>query len=142
MTGTPPTAGPRLFFYFFRHYQKIDGIMEAALRDENLTTGQYTVLSALKRFEPCTAADLARKQNMTAQSMSEYLLALEGKGLIERKHVNGNRRNMIVRRSEEGLKVQERCDQAILEAERAYLSRLDPQDRDRFMTQLMTLYQK
>ncbi|MCZ4291591.1 MarR family winged helix-turn-helix transcriptional regulator [Hoeflea alexandrii] len=116
--------------------------MEDALKDEDLTTGQYTVLSALKRFEPCTGAELARKQNMTAQSMGEYLSALESKGLIERNYANGNRRNLIVKRTSAGLAVQERCDHAVLRAEHAYLARLSPEDRDRFVANLTALFQR
>lgn len=150
MTETLPTqdqslekaARPRLFFYFSRHYHQIDSIMETALKDENLTTGQYTVLSALKRFEPCTSADLARKQKITAQSMGEYLSNLESKGLIERNYVNGNRRNLIVHRTEAGLATQERCDKAVLEAERAYLARLPAEEREHFLANLVALYQK
>jgi DNA-binding MarR family transcriptional regulator len=142
MTGTTRAAAPRVFFYFLRHFQKIDGIMESALREEALTSGQYTVLSALKRFEPCTSAELARRQNMTAQSMGEYLSALESKGLVERNHHEGNRRNLFVKRTELGLAVQERCDKAVLEAEEDYLSRLPAEERDQFVTNLTRLYQK
>lgn len=140
--NTDKAAAPRVFFYFFRHYQKIDAIMEEALKVEGLTTGQYTILSALKRFEPCTSAELARKQNMTAQSMGEYLSTLESKGLIERNFTNGNRRNQMVTRTPAGLAVQERCDHAVLRAERAYLARLSPEDRDRFVANLEALYQR
>ncbi|MCC5986075.1 MAG: MarR family transcriptional regulator [Pararhodobacter sp.] len=142
MTGTTRTTAPRVFFYFLRHFQRIDGIMENALRDEGLTTGQYTVLSSLKRFEPCTSAELARRQNMTAQSMGEYLSALEAKGLVERNYQNGNRRNLFVKRTEKGLAIQDRCDKAVLEAEEAYISRLPADERARFVDNLTRLYQK
>lgn len=142
MTGTTRAAAPRVFFYFLRHFHKIDSIMAQALANEDLTSGQYTVLSALKRFEPCTSAELARRQNMTAQSMGEYLSALEAKGLVERNYQNGNRRNLFVTRTEKGLAMQERCDRAVLAAEEAYLARLPAEEREQFVTNLTRLYQK
>lgn len=138
MTGKK--SSPRIFYYFLKNFQKIDSIVEAALRDEGLTTGQYTVLSALKRFEPCTSAELARKQDMTAQSMGAYLSALEGKGLLERSHLDGNRRDIIVRRSQKGIAVHDRCDALVLVAENAYLSSIPPEDRDDFVSYLAKLY--
>lgn len=69
MTVTQTPAGPRVFYSVLRNYHKISNIMDRILRLEGLTTGQYTALSFIKRFEPCTSAELARRQNITAQSM-------------------------------------------------------------------------
>lgn len=140
MTGKTPA--PRIFYYFLRHYQTIDAIMEAALKEEGLTTGQYTILSALKRFEPCTSAELARRQGMTAQSMGAYLNTLEAKGLVERSYRNGNRRDIIVRRSAKGIEVQEHCDALIVEAEKTYLSTIPEEARDDFVRHLIMLYHR
>lgn len=140
MSSRPST--PRIFYYFLRHYQKIGGIMEAALREEGLTAGQYTILSALKRFEPCTSAELARRQGMTAQSMGAYLAALDSKGLVERSYEDGDRRSIIVRRTEKGVDVQEHCDALVLAAETKYLSAIPAPERDAFVRHLAQLYRQ
>lgn len=135
-------SAPRIFYYFLKHYQKIGAIMEAVLKDEGLTAGQYTILSALKRFEPCTSAELARGQGMTAQSMGAYLATLEGKGLVERSYEDGDRRSIIVRRTPKGVSVQEHCDALIVAAESRYLSPVPADARDEFIRHLVQLYRQ
>jgi DNA-binding MarR family transcriptional regulator len=137
---TETQTAPRIFYYFLKNYNKISFILESILKPEGLTAGQYTALSFLKRFEPCTAAELARHQNITAQSMGEYLSALENKGFVEREYLNGNRRNIMVRRSPAGIEVQARCDAIVLQAEQAYLSPIPPEDVDRLVRQLTQLF--
>lgn len=139
---TKRDAAPRLFYYFLKHYHKVAGILETALKSEGLTAGQYTILSALKRYEPCTSAALARNQQITAQSMGEYLSALEAKGLVLRGHKSGNRRNIMVRRSELGIETQARCDQIIVEAERDYIAAIPESERAHFVEQLSLLYRQ
>lgn len=139
---TQRDEAPRLFFYFLRHYHKVAGILETALKSEGVTAGQYTILSALKRYEPCTSAALARNQQITAQSMGEYLSALEAKGLVVRGHESGNRRNIMVRRSDLGIETQARCDQIILDAEKKYLAAIPEAERDNFVGQLSQLYRQ
>lgn len=139
---TTQDVAPRLFYYFLRHYHKVAGILEAALKPEGLTAGQYTILSALKRYEPCTSAALARNQQITAQSMGEYLSALEAKGLVLRGHESGNRRNIMVRRSELGVETQARCDRIIVDAEKDYLAAIPEDARPQFVEQLSQLYRQ
>lgn len=139
---TSQRTNPRVFYYFFRIYRNIELVLEQTLQSEGLTAGQYTILSALKRFEPCTSAELARKQSITAQSMGEYLTALESKGLIERNHIDGNRRDIIVCRSPNGIAVNERCNEKVLAAEAEFLSCLPKDEIDDFVTHLNTLYHR
>lgn len=137
---TETQATPRVFYYFLRNYNRISSILDNILKPEGLTAGQYTALSFLKRFEPCTSAELARHQNITAQSMGEYLSALENKGFVDREYLNGNRRNIMVRRSPAGIEVQDRCDAIVLAAERAYLSSIPQEEVGRLVRQLAELY--
>lgn len=138
---TDRSKGPRVFYLFLRHYQKIAGILEAELRGNGLTPGQYTVLSALKRFEPCTSAEIARKEKMTAQSMGEKLAALEKKGLVERNHLGKNRRDLMVSRTDKGIQIQKECDAKVLAAEQEYISCISVEEREHFLDQLKYLYQ-
>jgi DNA-binding MarR family transcriptional regulator len=135
-------SGPRIFYYFLKHYQKIGAIMESTLKEEGLTAGQYTILSALKRFEPCTSAELARGQEMTAQSMGAYLATLEAKGLVERSYEDGDRRSIIVRRTAKGVSVQEHCDALVMDAEAKYLSPISADAQDGFIRHLIKLYRQ
>jgi len=134
------SKGPRVFYLFLRHYQKIAGILETELREQGLTPGQYTVMSALQRFEPCTSAEIARKEKMTAQSMGEKLATLESKGLIERNYIGKNRRDLMVRRTDQGIEIQKECDSKVLAAEQRYMSSLPEEERDHFLEQLRYLY--
>lgn len=135
------SKGPRIFYLFLRHYQKIAGILESELKVNGLTPGQYTVLSALQRFEPCTSAEIARKEKMTAQSMGEKLATLENKGLVERNYQGTNRRDLMVNRTEKGIQVQKECDAKVMAAEQAYISRIPEKEREHFLDQLKFLYQ-
>ncbi|MCB1756575.1 MAG: MarR family transcriptional regulator [Gammaproteobacteria bacterium] len=137
---TDRSKRPQVFYLFLRHYQKIAGILETELREKGLTPGQYTVMSALQRFEPCTSAEIARKEKMTPQSMGEKLASLESKGFIERSYLGKNRRDLMVTRTEKGIKVQQECDAKVLLAEQVYMSRVPEEERNEFLDQLKYLH--
>jgi DNA-binding MarR family transcriptional regulator len=66
--------------------------MENSLSAFNMTPGQYIALSHLRSKHRYSAAELARKTGVSAQSMNELVLAIEKKGLIVREAVDKNPR--------------------------------------------------
>ena len=75
-----------------------------------------------------------------AELVQAELDRLESKGFVEREYLDGNRRNIMVRRSPAGIEVQARCDAIVHQAEQAYLSPIPPEDVDRLVRQLTQLF--
>jgi DNA-binding MarR family transcriptional regulator len=86
------------------------------------------VLNLIAYHEPISSADLARKSMMTAQSMGEFIRALEAKGLVERQATQLNKRTMLISSTAAGRKVLVRCESKIDEAERDFFSCLSGED--------------
>jgi DNA-binding MarR family transcriptional regulator len=82
----------RAFFYVQQVELLARRRIEQGLQEEAITAGQYLVLNLIVHHEPVSSADLARRANMTAQSMGEFIKVLEAKGLIERRSDPNNRR--------------------------------------------------
>ncbi len=112
-------TGPRTIYLIKRVEAASKASLETALRDLDLTPAQYTTLSLLAPTADISSAELARRVLVTPQSMSEMIVALERKGLIERRENEANRRILHVALSAAGrgllLQAEGRVDQ--LEAE-------------------------
>lgn len=96
--------------------------LETALLPYGLTAGQYLVLSLLVRHEPISSADLARLSRKTAQSTGEFVKGLELRGLVQRHESPNSRRVLLVSITPEGRELFERCDAAVILAEREFFS--------------------
>ncbi|MBS4049346.1 MAG: MarR family transcriptional regulator [Alphaproteobacteria bacterium] len=131
---------PRLFYYILRNYTKINDILNVCLDAEDITAGQYTILSVLARIEPATSAELARRQKITSQTMGETLGILESKGLIERELSSENKRNILVRRTKKGAALQARCDAIVRKAEKKYVASMSPDEAEHLTKVLANLY--
>jgi DNA-binding MarR family transcriptional regulator len=70
--------------------------LDNLLRPAGLTGQQYTALTVLERHADMSAAQLARNSFVTAQSMADMIIALEGRGLIERHRDQADRRRLVV----------------------------------------------
>ena len=84
-----------------------------------LTPVQYMVLSLSSREGGLSSADLARRAQITPQSMNEVITALDRKGLIKRHEAAENRRILRVVLTKEGNRLLPECERQIdqLEAE-------------------------
>jgi DNA-binding MarR family transcriptional regulator len=84
-----------------------------------LTPVQYMVLSLSSREGGLSSADLARRTQITPQSMNEVIAALHRKGLITRHEAPENRRILRVVLTKEGSRLLPECEREIdrLEAE-------------------------
>lgn len=109
------SVAARAFFYVQQVEQLARRRIDQCLQSEGITAGQYLVLNLVAHHEPASSADLARRANMTAQSMGEFIRALEGKGFIERSGDSPNRRVIPVSTTPAGrqtlVQIEARVDQ-------------------------------
>lgn len=125
-------AAPRTFYQVLRLYYHISERLEMCLQPEGLTAGQYTALSLLRRYEPTSSAELARRLQITAQSMGEFVRALETKGMVERETAPDNRRIVLLRLTGTGRQALQRCDRLVNKAESHFLSCLNANEAEAF----------
>ncbi|MBP0594889.1 MarR family transcriptional regulator [Paraburkholderia sp. LEh10] len=126
--GNPMSVSARTFFYIQQVEQLIRRRLDECLLAIDITAGQYMVLNLIAHHEPISSADLARKTMMTAQSMGEFIRALEAKKLVERQSTQLNKRTMLISSTAAGRKVLIRCESKIDEAERDFFSCLSGED--------------
>jgi DNA-binding MarR family transcriptional regulator len=100
--------------------------LDEALRDYDVTSGQYLILSLVSREGGRSSAELARRAYVTPQSMNEVIAALEHKGYIRRTENPENRRMLQVGLTREGRRLLVACDRAVDVAEIAFMSVLTP----------------
>ncbi|MCK6426648.1 MAG: MarR family transcriptional regulator [Burkholderiaceae bacterium] len=110
----------RAFFYIQQVELLARRRIEQGLQDEAITAGQYMVLNLIVHHEPVSSADLARRANMTAQSMGEFIKAMETKGLLERRSDPNNRRVIQVSSTAAGRAALVQAEAKVDQIEREY----------------------
>jgi DNA-binding MarR family transcriptional regulator len=83
------------------------------LKSFDLTPVQYMVLSLSHAEGGLSSAELARRAQITPQSMNEVIAAIHRKGLIRRREDEENRRILRVALTREGARVLTACDKRI-----------------------------
>ena len=82
------------------------GLMLRRLRqvpaEDELTLPEASVLARLDRFGPTTSSELAKREQISPQSMGATIAALEARGLIERTPDPDDGRRQILSPSEAG----------------------------------------
>jgi len=79
--------------------------MRAAAAQHELSLTESAVLARLGRHGPATTAELARAEGMRPQSMSAAIVALEERGLVERKPHPSDGRQMNIALTDKGAAV-------------------------------------
>lgn len=123
------SVSARAFFYVQQVEQLARRRIDQCLQAESITAGQYMVMNLLAHHEPVTSADLARRSNITAQSMGEFIKALEVKGLIERRSDASNRRVMQISSTAAGRKMLAQCEASVDQAEREFFACLSGEEQ-------------
>jgi DNA-binding MarR family transcriptional regulator len=77
-------------------------LMDRSLREIELTTPQYALLSELEEYPGISNAELARKCYVTAQTMNLIVQSLESRGLIVREPKPDHGRILTIVLTEEG----------------------------------------
>lgn len=70
--------------------------LDDLVRPAGLTVPQYTAMTVLERQPDLTAAQLARRSFVTAQSMADIVTALLDRGLLERHRDPTDRRRLLL----------------------------------------------
>lgn len=122
------TVSARGFFYIQQVEQLARLQIDACLQAEDMTAGQYMALNLIVQHEPASSADLARMARITAQSMGEFIKALENKKLIQRRVDAGNRRVIQVRSTPKGRQALVRSEARVDEIEHAFFSSLSTEE--------------
>lgn len=113
----------------------------ARCQKTNLTTGQPKVLDYLKDFDGATQKDIAKGCHIEPASLSSILGRMEEKGIVERKMLNGNRRNTYVFLTELGKELQHSVDEAFEELESSAFEGVSEEDRETFMKVFLKVYE-
>lgn len=122
------TVSARAFFYVQQVEQLVRRRVDGCLQNDVLTAGQYMVLNLIVHHQPISSADLARRANMTAQSMGEFIKALESKGLVARRSDTVNRRINQITATPAGHKVLMQTDAKVDQAEHEFFDCLSREE--------------
>jgi DNA-binding MarR family transcriptional regulator len=101
-TREVPKPHPQLLYLVKRWYAAIKGHLDEIAGAHDLTTAEYTMLSFLKRLEPCSAAELSRKQGITSQAVTQQVAPLKAKGMVTSTLSEANRRISLISLTERG----------------------------------------
>ena len=130
----------RRTFYLVKRLETEAGVaLDRALKDHDVTGGQYLILSLVSRAGGRSSAELARRAYVTPQSMNEVIAALEHKGYVRRTENPDNRRILQVGLTREGRRLLSACDKAVDHAEGAFLSVLKPKKLAEFRASIEQL---
>lgn len=107
--------------------------LDVIIGAEGLTTLQYTALSVLALHPGMPSAKLARHSFVTPQAANEMTMALERKGLLQRRDDPVNRRIVALHLTAAGRALLSRCDAHVDALEARMLGVLPRGDRRRFV---------
>jgi DNA-binding MarR family transcriptional regulator len=118
------TKEPRISYVVARLERALRRELADLLEPHGLSVPQYTTLSVLRARSGLSNAQLARRAYITPQTMSEVIVALEEKGLVERSPDPSHKRILRINVTRRGKRLLERCDTAVTELEEQMLSDL------------------
>lgn len=98
----PAQPRPRLLYLVKRSYAAAKSVLDEVTRTHGMTSSDYTMLSFLRRLEPCSAADLARAREVTPQAITQQVTQLLAKGLVTRRENELNRRIALISMTPQG----------------------------------------
>ena len=116
----------RTIYLFWQMNVRLQRDMENSLSSFNMTPGQYIALSHLRSKHRYSAAELARRTGVSAQSMNELVLAIEKKGMIVRETDEKNLRIRRISLTAHGLETLEKIDAEVDRLEDSLLSVITP----------------
>lgn len=93
---------PRLLYLVKRWYAAVKVRLDEIAQRHGLTTGEYTMLSFLKRLEPCSAAELSREQRITPQAVTQQVAQLKAKNMVVTRENEANRRISLISMTDRG----------------------------------------
>ncbi len=110
--------------------------MDAALREEGMTTPQYAALSVLEEEAGLSGAALARRCFVKPQTMNEILVKLEAAGMVERRQHPEHGRVLSAYLTKKGAKRVSRAHGVVEAIEERMLAGLGRKKRSRLLETL------
>lgn len=110
-----------------------------AIKDTELTSGQPKVLDYLYSHDGAIQKDIAQNCCIEQATLTSVLAGMENKGLIERRMMNGNRRNLYVFLTDKGKELTERVEREFLRLEETAFAGLDEHEKElavRFLSRI------
>lgn len=110
--------------------------MDRALQPTGVTTRQFQVLDLVATEPGISSADLARRSEVTAQTMKDVVRNLERAGLVERDPHPTHGRILTLRLTSRGHARRRRCTELAADVERQMLAELSADERDALLVSL------
>jgi DNA-binding MarR family transcriptional regulator len=110
--------------------------MDRALQPTGVTTRQFQVLDLVATEPGISSADLARRSEVTAQTMKDVVRNLERAGLVERDPHPTHGRILTLRLTPRGHASRRRCTELAADVERQMLAELSADERDALLVSL------
>lgn len=110
--------------------------MDRALQPAGVTTRQFQVLDLVGTEPGVSSADLARRSEVTAQTMKDVVRNLERAGLVERDPHPTHGRILTLRLTPRGHARRRRCTELAADVERQMLAELSADERDTLLVSL------
>ncbi len=102
-----------------------------------MTTPQFQALALIGAEPGISSADLARRCEVTAQTIMDVVRNLERARLVEREAHSEHGRIMTLRLTEHGLTMLERCQRLVARVERQMLAPFSQAERAAFVAALL-----
>jgi DNA-binding MarR family transcriptional regulator len=118
---------------------KIRTRMDEALREIDLTTPQYAIMSELDEYPGLSNADLARKSFVTPQTMNLIVRNLEDRGLVVKQADRNHRRKQRIQLTLNGKRKLKRAHSVVNEIETDLFRCLSAQERSAFEAILLKI---
>ena len=113
--------------------------LDESLREFDLSSFQYTILSVLEHNPRLSSAGLSRRFAVTPQSMGEVVALLERKGMISRVEDDNNRKVLLLGLTEAGLAATHAGDAVVDELEKSMFGKLTKKEAAQFRETLSKL---
>jgi DNA-binding MarR family transcriptional regulator len=132
----------RPYYLIYQLSSLIGQDLDRVLRPMGLTRAQLGALSQLAREGEVSAADLARRSHVTAQSMGAALAQLAEDDLVVRRVRKDNARIIDTSITDKGRRLYTRVREHLRDAEARLLQDLDADDVARLVTLLRHVHDK
>jgi len=105
----------------------------------DLTYNQYKTLLTVADRGECSLGDLARELGVAMSSASQMVDRLVGEGLIERNLDESNRRQVVIRLTENGEALIARLRQGIIDGYRRVLAKMSEEEQEELVISFETI---
>ena len=116
-----------LFHTFFQQYRHLINHLNDALKEHGLFSSQWTILFVLKERGPMTLTAIWKYLNVEAPTVTRTVSRLETLGYVKREE-GTDRREKIVRLTDEGLAIMPEVEASVLAFEAAMMANLTKEE--------------